>query len=86
MLTHGVPLTDANVPVSRAQGIFSHRLLDQAHSTVSAAITMPADLPIVATTADSHPVLEEADYSETTDYSEDSGLEDSSSEDSDSDF
>ena len=80
MVKHGVPLTDTNVPVSRAQGIFRFRLFDQAHSAISTVVATPSNLPVTAKTVGGNLVLEEADYNEDGGL-EDGGLEDSSLED-----
>lgn len=74
MTKHGVPLTDDGTQVSRAQGIFRFRLSGKRCSAVSTVAAVSSDMPAVVATTKDDCLLPEADDSE------DSGLEDSSSE------
>jgi hypothetical protein len=71
MTKHGVSLDDTNISVSRARGIFKFRLSNKPCGATSTAVLAPPNPPTVKATANDHPLLEEA-Y-----YSEDSGSEDS---------
>ena len=70
MTKHGISLVDTNTPVSRAQGIFKHRLYNNPSGVVSTVMAVLANPPVEATVDD---LLDEGDHSE------DSCLEDTDS-------
>jgi len=50
MTTHEVPLTDTNVPISQARGIFKHRLSKSCRNAGSTTAAKPSKLPVAGVT------------------------------------
>ena len=82
LMSHGVSLTDADISIPRAWGIFKFRLSNRYPGAVPVEVIAPSDEPVSTATTNDHLILEEAEGSE------DSGLDssDSDSEDWDDDL
>lgn len=67
MEQHGIPLSDTNIPASRARGIFKARVLDKTNGSSPQASTTPSTQPqdsSAVTTDDNTTLLEEVAYVE----------------------
>ena len=82
LTSHRVSLTDADISIPRAWGIFKFRLSNRYPGAVPVEVTAPSDEPVSTATTNDRLILEEAEGSE------DSGLDssDSDSEDWDDDL
>ena len=82
LTSHGVSLTDADISIPCAWGIFKFRLSNRYPGAVPVEVTAPSDEPVSMATTNDCIILEEAEGSE------DSGLDssDSDSEDWDDDL
>ena len=70
MTKHGVSLADTNIPVSRARGIFKHRLSKSPHNPVSMATANSSNMSVAES------IINNGLFGGVN-YSDDSGLEDS---------
>ena len=71
-MKHGVSLADTNIPVSRARGIFKHRLSKSPHNPVSMATANSSNMSVAES------IINNGLFGGVN-YSDDSGLEDSDS-------